>query len=172
VNNRSGSGPQLYFGSIVAPFGPITVVASDAGLCGVSFTAVPAPHPPLVRDDAHPVVARALTQLREYLAGTRRQFDLPLVLEGTTFQVAAWRALALVPYGETSSYAAQAASISRPTAARAVGAANSRNPIAIILPCHRIVGSGGALTGFAGGLGTKRWLLAHEQSVIRSGSPT
>jgi methylated-DNA-[protein]-cysteine S-methyltransferase len=155
----------LYFGSIVAPFGSITVVASDEGLCGVSFAAAFAPPTPLVRDDAHPVVVRTLTQLREYLAGTRRQFDLPLVLEGTTFQVAAWRALALVPYGETSSYAAQAANISRPTAARAVGAANSRNPIVIILPCHRIIGSRGALTGFAGGLETKRWLLAHERSV-------
>ncbi|MFM9131322.1 MAG: methylated-DNA--[protein]-cysteine S-methyltransferase, partial [Actinomycetota bacterium] len=118
------------------------------------------------RDGSHPVVSRALAQLREYLEGTRREFDLPLVLEGTEFQVAAWRALARVPFGETATYATQAATIGRPTATRAVGAANGRNPVAIVLPCHRIVGSDGSLTGFAGGLGTKKWLLAHEEAVL------
>lgn len=137
---------------------------------GVSFAGEPGAGVPagasVEPDESHPVVARALAQLREYLAGTRREFDLPLVLEGTEFQVAAWRALARVPYGTTVSYATQAASIGRPTATRAVGAANGRNPVAIVLPCHRIVGADGSLTGFAGGLETKKWLLAHEGVVL------
>ena len=155
---------------MVAPFGPVTVVAGDDGVRGVSFAGEPRTGVPagasVEHDESHPVVARALSQLREYVAGTRREFDLPLVLEGTEFQVAAWRALARVPYGTTASYATQAASIGRPTATRAVGAANGRNPVAIVLPCHRIVGADGSLTGFAGGLETKRWLLAHEESVL------
>lgn len=163
-------GPSLYSGRIAAPFGPVTVVAGDAGLRSVSFTGEPrASMSNLVEDDSHPVVACALAQLREYLAGTRREFDLPLVLDGTEFQVAAWRALARVPYGTTASYGTQAASIGKPTATRAVGAANSRNPVAIVLPCHRIVGADGSLTGFAGGLEAKKWLLAHERSVVQAG---
>ena len=155
---------------MVAPFGPVSVVAGDDGVRGISFAGEPGTGVPagasVEHDASHPVVARALSQLREYMAGTRREFDLPLVLEGTEFQVAAWRALARVPYGTTASYATQAASIGRPTATRAVGAANGRNPVAIVLPCHRIVGADGSLTGFAGGLETKRWLLAHEESVL------
>lgn len=154
----------------MAPFGPVTVVAGDDGVRGVSFAGEPGSGVPagasVEHDESHPVVARALSQLREYLAGMRKEFDLPLVLEGTEFQVAAWRALARVPYGTTASYATQAASIGRPTATRAVGAANGRNPVAIVLPCHRIVGADGSLTGFAGGLETKKWLLAHEGAVL------
>lgn len=162
-------GPLLYSGSIMTPFGPVAVVASDDGLRVVSFTGdTRSSTSDPVEDDSHPVVARTLAQLREYLTGTRMEFDLPLVLDGTEFQVAAWRALARVPYGETASYAMQAASIGRPTATRAVGVANGRNPVAIVLPCHRIVGSDGSLTGFAGGLEAKRWLLAHEKSVLNS----
>lgn len=108
-------------------------------------------------------------QLREYFAGKRTEFDLPLDLQGTDFQVAAWKALAKVKYGQTASYARQAASIGRPTATRAIGAANGKNPVAIVLPCHRIVGSDGSLTGFAGGLGVKQWLLDHERRVVDSG---
>lgn len=164
------SGLQLFSGSIVAPFGPVTVLAGDDGVRGVSFAGEPGSGVPagasVEHDESHPVVARALSQLREYLAGTRKEFDLPLVLKGTEFQVAAWRALARVPYGTTASYATQAASIGRPTATRAVGAANGRNPVAIVLPCHRIVGADGSLTGFAGGLETKKWLLAHEGAVL------
>lgn len=119
-------------------------------------------------DASHPVVSAALGQLDGYFAGTLTGFDLPLDLHGTEFQVAAWRALAKVRYGRTASYAEQAASIGRPTATRAIGAANGRNPVAIVLPCHRIVGADGSLTGFAGGLQVKRWLLDHEQRITRS----
>ena len=111
------------------------------------------------------VLDEAAHQLEEYFAGTRTTFDLPLDLHGTTFQRAAWQALAEIPYGETRTYAEQAARLGRPAAARAVGAANGRNPLSIVLPCHRVIGSDGALRGFAGGLDVKAALLAFEQSA-------
>lgn len=102
-------------------------------------------------------------QLREYFAGTRTTFDLPLAPDGTEFQLGVWKALEVIPYGETWSYGDVARRIGQPTASRAVGAANGRNPIAIIVPCHRVIGASGALTGYGGGMPTKKWLLAHEQ---------
>ncbi len=101
----------------------------------------------------------------EYFAGRRTTFDIPLDLRGTEFQVTVWRALAEIPFGQTSTYGEQAARIGRPSAARAVGAANGRNPVSIVLPCHRIVGKDGSLTGFAGGLDTKQYLLDHERQT-------
>jgi methylated-DNA-[protein]-cysteine S-methyltransferase len=115
-------------------------------------------------DEAHPILAAASKQLQEYFAGDRRDFTIPLDLEGTDFQRAAWLALADVPYGETASYGEQAERIGRPRASRAVGAANGKNPVPIVLPCHRIVGADGSLTGFAGGLEMKERLLAHERA--------
>jgi methylated-DNA-[protein]-cysteine S-methyltransferase len=102
-------------------------------------------------------------QLREYFAGTRRQFDLVLAPQGTTFQQTVWRALQDIPYGETTSYGELARRIGDVKATRAVGLANGANPIAIVIPCHRVIGAGGALTGFGGGLPTKRALLDLEQ---------
>lgn len=110
----------------------------------------------------------ALGQLREYFAGTRSQFDLPLAPRGTAFQRQVWEALRPIPHGSTTSYGAIAASIGRPTASRAVGAANGQNPIAIVVPCHRVVGSTGALTGYGGGMDRKRWLLDHEAAQRQS----
>ena len=150
-----------------SPIGDLTLVASDVGLTHVLFpgedpTDVGLPGD-LTETDDDSTLERAAEQLAEYFAGERREFDVPLDLRGTDFQVEAWRALADVPYGETRSYGEQADAIGRPGAFRAVGAANGRNPIPVILPCHRIVGADGSLTGFAGGLDTKRWLLNHEQ---------
>lgn len=108
---------------------------------------------------------RAAEQLDEYFDGHRRSFDVPLDLVGSEFQVAAWRALADIPFGETRTYAQQAAAIGRPKAMRAVGAANGRNPLSIVLPCHRVVGADGSLTGFAAGLDVKRQLLDHERGT-------
>lgn len=113
-------------------------------------------------------VIQAITQLHEYFLGIRQVFELPLDLLGTEFQVAAWRALGDVPYGHTSSYGQQAASIGRPKAVRAIGGANGRNPVAIVLPCHRIIGADGSLTGFGGGIAVKKWLLDHEQNIVRA----
>lgn len=109
--------------------------------------------------------AAARGQLREYFAGERREFALPLALDGTPFRLAVWRALATIPYGATRTYGELAAAIGRPGAARAVGLANGRNPFAVVLPCHRVVGAGGGLVGYGGGLERKAWLLRHEADV-------
>lgn len=121
----------------------------------------------LVETADDPLLAMVAAQLREYFDGGRTEFDVDLRLDGTEFQNQAWTALADIPFGETTTYGAQAAAIGSPKASRAVGAANGQNPIPIILPCHRIVGSDGSLTGFGGGLETKRWLLEHEQGAQR-----
>jgi methylated-DNA-[protein]-cysteine S-methyltransferase len=114
----------------------------------------------------HPILDNCRQQLEEYFAGTRREFDLPLQPEGTEFQRSAWNVLRQIPYGSTLSYAEQAGRAGSPKASRAVGSANGRNPIAIIVPCHRVIGADGSLTGFGGGIDTKRWLLEHEQQVL------
>jgi methylated-DNA-[protein]-cysteine S-methyltransferase len=155
-----------------APFGVLTVVGSDLGIRYVMFAndAHPKPLERLRISDSeiHGSVNDAITQLDEYFNGSRRDFDLPLDLCGTEFQVEAWKALADIPYGHTASYGQQAASIGRPKAVRAIGGANGRNPVAIVLPCHRIVGADGSLTGFGGGIAVKKWLLDHEQSMLHS----
>ena len=149
-----------------SPVGSLTLVASGAGLRAILWPrddlgraglagATLAPGRSDVLDDA-------AAQLEEYFSRVRTAFDLPLDFEGTPFQVAAWDALSTIPYGETRTYAEQAVRIGRPSAARAIGAANRRNPISIVLPCHRVVGSDGALRGFAGGLDVKAALLAFE----------
>ncbi|HXA36272.1 MAG TPA: methylated-DNA--[protein]-cysteine S-methyltransferase [Steroidobacteraceae bacterium] len=107
-------------------------------------------------------LSAAVRQLTEYFAGSRRVFELPLRLQGTDFQRRVWRELTEIPYGETWSYGELAKRIDSPSASRAVGLANGRNPIAILVPCHRVIGADGSLTGYGGGLDRKRWLLAHE----------
>jgi len=114
------------------------------------------------RDDQAFVAVRQ--QLLEYFSGGRAEFDLPLAPQGTNFQQRVWAELRRIPYGQTASYTEIAQRIGQPTAVRAVGMANGRNPISLIVPCHRVVGSDGSLTGYAGGLDAKRWLLRHEQS--------
>ena len=165
---------QFYSGAFMAPFGEVTIVASHIGVRYVTFA--DDAHPKSLdmlnveSNDCHVVVHEVVRQLDEYFSGTRREFDLPLDLQGTEFQVAAWRSLARVPFGSTASYGEQAASIGRPRAVRAIGGANGRNPVAIVLPCHRIIGANGSLTGFGGGIAVKKWLLDHEKSVI-AGNP-
>lgn len=151
-----------------SPVGRLTLVASDAGLRAVLWDADLDRRVPLdaelSEDNAHPVLTATAEQLGAYFAGRRSGFDLPLDLRGTPFQLRAWCALTTIPFGETRSYAAQARALGlRASAARAVGAANARNPVSIVVPCHRLVGTRGALTGFAGGLDAKRTLLAHER---------
>ena len=155
-----------------APFGVLTVVGSDRGIRYVMFANDAHPKPleqlQISDTDIHDSVNVAITQLEEYFDGSRRSFDLPLDLRGTEFQVEAWNALAEIPYGRTASYGQQAASIGRPKAVRAIGGANGRNPVAIVLPCHRIVGADGSLTGFGGGIEVKKWLLDHEQAMLHN----
>ena len=143
--------------SIASPIGDLTLVASDSGLCAVDWGSTRTKRP---SDSA--VLRAAASQVDEYFAGTRREFDLPLDLRGTLFQNRTWSALAEIPYGTTVSYGEQAHRLGVPRAARAVGAANGSNPLPIVLPCHRVIGANGALTGYGGGLDVKRWLLAHE----------
>ena len=158
---------MLHRTTLSSPLGDLTLVASDTALVAILW---PDDRPGRVPLEAttdnpdHPMLAAAATQLREYFAGTRTAFDLPLSPRGTAFQRDVWRALDTIPYGETRSYADIAQAIGRPTATRAVGAANGRNPISIVTPCHRVIGRSGALTGFAGGLAAKQHLLTLERS--------
>src|SRR5437899_10516473 len=140
----------------------LCLVASDSGLAAIDLNYL---SPRAVRPGTHPIAAEAARQLRAYFAGELREFDLPLDMHGTDFQLRVWRELARIPYGETRSYSQIAAAIGAPQAVRAVGAANGANPIPIIVPCHRVIGSNGALTGFGGGISVKRWLLDHEARV-------
>ena len=120
---------------------------------------------PELRTDPAPF-AEVISQLEEYFAGTRNEFDVPLAPRGTSFQREVWMALREIPYGDTWTYAMQAVAIGKPSAARAVGAANGRNPIGIVVPCHRVIGTDGSLTGYGGGINRKRWLLDHERDVL------
>ena len=152
--------------TMASPVGELTLVASDRGLRAVLWAEEREGRVPLPerRDDpAHAILTQAVRQLTEYFDGRRRAFDLPLDPDGTAFQKSVWTGLNAIPYGETRSYAALAGAIGRPGASRAVGAANGRNPLSIVTPCHRVIGANGALTGFAGGLAVKQWLLAHER---------
>lgn len=150
-----------------SPVGPLSIAADGRGLRAIEF-----------RDNRHPVrrgedwragdslvLRRARAQLDEYFAGRRRGFDLPLSPQGTPFQLSVWHALATIPYGQTLSYAGLASRLGRPGAMRAVGAANGRNPLPIVLPCHRVIGADGSLTGFGGGLPTKQFLLKLEGAL-------
>lgn len=141
---------------IAWPMGRLRLEEENGRLCRVSFTGEAEKAP------CTPLLCEAARQLTEYFAGERQKFDLPLETAGTPFQRAVWAELAKIPYGETRSYAQLAAAVGSPRACRAVGMANHRNPIAIVLPCHRVVGASGALTGYAGGLDKKRWLLELE----------
>ena len=149
------------------PIGALLLVAGDDGLHRVQFPA--SKHgvdaDPDWRTTPHPVLDAARTQLDAYFAGTRQVFDLPLAPKGTLFQREVWATLAAIPFGTTWSYARLASTIGKPKAMRAVGAANGRNPLPIVLPCHRVIGANGALTGFGGGLPTKQFLLEHEGAI-------
>jgi methylated-DNA-[protein]-cysteine S-methyltransferase len=152
--------------TIDTPIGPLTLIAGDDGLRGIRFGTERArlPDDDPVEPD-HPVLVETARQLDEYFAGERQEFDLPLRPAGTAFQLAAWRALTTIPYGRTVSYGEQARRLGHAGRARAVGAANGSNPLPIVVPCHRVIGADGSLTGFGGGLESKAWLLDHERRV-------
>ena len=149
-----------------SPLGTLLLTTEDGALTGVQFPGEQhgrPNRPDWQRADDEPVLAAARAQLDEYFDGRRTAFDLPLAPRGTPFQQAVWRALVTVPFGATSTYGAIAAAIRRPTAVRAVGGAIGANPIGIVVPCHRIIGADGSLTGYAGGLDRKTKLLALER---------
>lgn len=186
MNTQLTNTQPLYRRTLPSPIGTLNVIAASSS-SGVAIIAIlwdtdaeiseGAAHNPVERRfsgltiiDAgpgdHDVLDRAVTQLDEYFAGVRTQFDLPLDPAGTMFQQQAWVTLRAIPFGETMTYGAQAAEMGDARKARAVGAANGQNPIPIVVPCHRVVGSTGKLTGFAGGLGVKAWLLEHERFTL------
>lgn len=148
-----------------SPLGDLQVAVDAEGrLCRIDFAGR---HRALPGDERSATrCAHVLRQLREYFAGERREFSLELAPQGTDFQLRAWRALQEIPFGGTASYAEQARRIGSPQAVRAIGAANGRNPIPIVVPCHRVIGKDGSLTGFGGGLDAKRFLLEHEARVL------
>ncbi|MBC9034028.1 methylated-DNA--[protein]-cysteine S-methyltransferase [Sphingomonas sp. JC676] len=151
--------------TMASPVGELKLVASEHGLSAILWENDDPARVrlgPLVEDADHPILIEAERQIGEYFAGARKAFTVPLDFHGTEFQKSVWAALLAIPYGETRSYAEIARAVGRPTAFRAVGAANGKNPISIIAPCHRVIGTNGALTGFAGGLEAKELLLGLE----------
>ena len=152
-----------------SPIGPLTIVARDGAICALYMDAqrhAPGPEafgPPGETTDEP--FTTAVAQLADYFAGRRTDFDLPLAPAGTTFQRKVWAGLLAIPYGQTVSYGELADRVGSPAASRAVGLANGKNPIAIVVPCHRVIGADGSLTGYGGGLDRKRFLLALEQDT-------
>ena len=161
---------QLARAVIESPIGELTILASDNAVVAIRFGNEPLPPRSTldvvdVEPGEHAVVDEATRQLDEYFAGERLEFELPLEPSGTPFQLDAWMALRAIPFGETISYGEQARRLGDRNKSRAVGAANGNNPIPIVVPCHRVVGANGHLTGFGGGIEVKAWLLDHEMRV-------
>jgi len=153
---------RTHYTYVDTPIGALLVAGSAEGICEIHFAGA-LPRPDWTLDDG--ALAYAAAQLHAYFAGERQAFDLPLQPAGTEFQRAVWTRLCAIPFGETTTYSAIAHAIGRPDAVRAVGAANGANPIPVVVPCHRVIGKSGALTGFGGGMEVKRWLLDHEARV-------
>lgn len=156
---------MTYFTLLESSVGPLLLVANDTGLTGIAFDgqrACPSLGSDARKQASHPVLRQAKAQLQEYFAGARRTFDLPLAPVGTPFQRDVWNALLEIPYGKTQSYGEIARRIGRAKAVRAVGAANGANPLPVVVPCHRVIGADGSLTGYGGELWRKRKLLALE----------
>jgi methylated-DNA-[protein]-cysteine S-methyltransferase len=161
----STKAPPHRWNEIESPVGPLLVAGDGERLTLIHFQAGPRPlaWPASRRADLR-LFRDVAAQLADYFSGSRRVFNLPLAFDGTDFQQQVWRELMRIPFGETVSYRQLAERIGRPRASRAVGLANGANPLPIIVPCHRVIGTDGSLTGFGGGLGTKRWLLGHERA--------
>ena len=160
---------SLAYKRIDSPVGQLKLVANDKGLAAILWENDKPSRVRLgemIEDPNHPILLQTERQLGEYFIGKRKTFSVPLEMNGTMFQKSVWSALRAIPFGETRSYAQLARELGKPKATRAVGAANGRNPISIVVPCHRVIGSSGKLTGFAGGLETKAQLLNLEQPAI------
>jgi methylated-DNA-[protein]-cysteine S-methyltransferase len=156
---------SLSYKYMPSPIGDLKLVASETGLVAILWANDRPRRVPLtglVEDDHQKILVETERQLNEYFAGKRNEFSIPLDMRGTPFQQDVWRALRAIPFGNTLTYGEIAKQLGRPTASRAVGAANGRNPVAIVVPCHRVIGSTGKLTGFAGGLDAKAHLLNLE----------
>ncbi|NLS11902.1 methylated-DNA--[protein]-cysteine S-methyltransferase [Vibrio sp. SM6] len=163
MKHRTGLNGPRYYRHVATPLGEMTLQTSEQGLTGAWFplwTRIPANAGQWQPE--HPLLVAAATQLTQYFSQQRQQFDLPLDIQGTAFQQEVWQALTTIPYGETWSYLQLAQAIDNEKAVRAVGMANGKNPLAVIVPCHRVIGKNGQLTGYAGGLERKQKLLLLE----------
>ena len=152
----------MYRGHIESPIGTVEIITDDSGVVSVFFVEKKGEE-----TEKNEILKKAEKQLTEYFEGNRKDFDLELSLEGTDFQKKAWNELANIPYGETISYMEQSERIGNVKAIRAVGGANGKNKISIILPCHRVIGKNGSLTGYGGGLDKKKWLIDFEKSCCK-----
>ena len=156
--------------SLPTPIGELILLGDEHGLAELRFPESRAPAPPAPSGCQSPVLGEARAQLAAYFAGERRAFELALAPTGSPFFLRVWEAVLAIPFGETRTYGQIAAQLGQPRAGRAVGLANGRNPVPIIVPCHRLVGADGSLTGYGGGLERKRWLLDHEARVAATES--
>jgi len=152
---------SVYYKTCESPVGKLVLIASDNGLKEVHFAK---DYKKVSSDDQHPLLNKTERQLMEYFAGKRKRFDIPIDFSGTPFQIKTWNALLTIPYGKTVSYSEQAKLVGSVKKTRAVASANGKNPIPIIVPCHRVIGKDGSLTGYAGGLRIKEFLLRLEGS--------
>lgn len=168
---------SVYYTTMSSPIGPLIIARTDAGICYIGFgdstkTLVALKlwcqrwlqQDTIIFSENDDLLKQAVAELQEYFSGTRKTFTVPIDLHGTPFQIMVWRELLRIPYGETRSYKDIAIAISAPKAVRAIGGANHNNPVSIIVPCHRVIGTNGALVGYGGGLSVKEYLLNHEQS--------
>jgi methylated-DNA-[protein]-cysteine S-methyltransferase len=156
---------MLYFDGITTPLGRLHIVVSDEAIVRIYFPGEKWTER-YERTPRHELIVLAKTQLAEYFAGERRKFDLPLLPQGSEFQIKVWKTIAKIPYGKTITYADEAKKMRKPDAVRAVGTANGKNPIPIIIPCHRIIPNGGGLGGYSGGVSRKKLLLKLEQHYL------
>jgi len=168
-------GERLYHSVVETPIGPLHLVSTKIGLAGVGLGEreklerwLRRTFPEAEKEPARDRHNRFENQIRQYFEGRRRIFDVPLDLRGSDFQKAVWAEVSRIPFGRAASYGEIAHLVGRPRAGRAVGAANGANPVPIVVPCHRVIGADGSLTGYGGGLESKRWLLAHE-GVLHAG---
>ncbi len=169
------SNQVMYVKDMESPMGKLSLAACEEGLCGLTFGSVQEEWPNFkvwmkknqlsyeLKQDANDWILESIAQLQGYFNGARHTFDVPVALKGTPFQIKVWQALQTIPFGETKSYKEIAEIIGSPKAVRAVGGANNKNPISIIVPCHRVIGTSGALVGYGGGLDKKEQLLNHEK---------
>ncbi|MFC7391591.1 methylated-DNA--[protein]-cysteine S-methyltransferase [Scopulibacillus cellulosilyticus] len=169
--------PYIYIDDMESPVGMLTIACHQDGLCNIEFGDIDTAFPKIqtwakrnmIRNDIKQdsdYTKEVVNQLNEYFQGERKSFDLPLYLKGTPFQIKVWEALQDIKYGETKTYKDIAEAIGKPKAVRAVGGANNKNPISIVVPCHRVIGSSGCLIGYGGGLDKKQILLEHEQKYL------
>ncbi|HWF45259.1 MAG TPA: methylated-DNA--[protein]-cysteine S-methyltransferase [Candidatus Kapabacteria bacterium] len=159
--------PSKYTAQYDSPIGPLSIEGSNDGISKIAFVLLRPDPSKFISEDRTPnrIIEQCVDELDEYFAGIRTMFSIPLDPQGTAFEQEVWRALCMIKYGSTCSYLDIARTINNPKAIRAVGRANGANPIVIVVPCHRIIGSDGSLTGYAGELWRKRWLLDHEARI-------